>query len=159
MGPPVTDLRLRRATAADSDRLWRWRNDPETRRASFSDAEVPRADHERWLADTLRRGDRRLYVAVEVDTEVGTARLDLDGGDAVVNVTVAPEWRGRGVATALLRALADEAFTDPGIVRLIARVKAANAASRAAFARAGFRMETEGDVTTLVRERAEVRVP
>lgn len=151
-------IRLRRATAADTDRLWRWRNDPDTRRASFSDAEVPRADHERWLADTLGRPDRRLYVAVADGADVGTARLDVEGGDAVVNVTVAPEWRGRGVATALLRALVDEAFADPALARLVARVKASNPASRTAFERAGFRVTTDGEVTILVCDRARVGV-
>lgn len=151
-------VRLRRATAADADRLWRWRNDPETRRASLSDGEIPRADHERWLADTLGRADRRLYVALAGDAEVGTARLDLAGADAVVNVTVAPEWRGRGVATALLRALVDEAFGDPAVARLVARVKASNPASRTAFERAGFRVAVDGEVTTLVRARATVPV-
>lgn len=151
-------IRMRGATAADSDRLWRWRNDPDTRRGSFSDAEVSRADHERWLADTLGRGDRRLYIAVAGDADVGTGRLDIDGGDAVVGVTVAPEWRGRGVGTALLRALADEAFADPAVTRLVARVKASNPASRAAFERAGFHVVDDGEVATLVRERARVRV-
>jgi RimJ/RimL family protein N-acetyltransferase len=155
----VTGLRLRRATAADSDRLWRWRNDAETRRASFSEAEVPRADHERWLAETLARSDRRLYVAVAGDADVGTARLDVAGDEAVVNVTVAPEWRGRGVATALLRALVDEAFADATVTRLVARVRASNPASRAAFERAGFRLTADGEVATLVRERAGAAVP
>ena len=154
----MTALRLRPATAADSERLWRWRNDAETRRASFSDLEVPRADHERWLADTLGRTDRRLYVALIDDTEVGTARLDIDGVAADVNVTVAPECRGRGVATALLRALVDVAFADTTVTRLVARVKASNPASRAAFERAGFRVTTDGEVTTLVRDRARMAV-
>jgi RimJ/RimL family protein N-acetyltransferase len=144
---------LRPATAADSERLWRWRNDADTRRASFSDAEVPRSDHERWLADTLARADRRLYVAVADGVDVGTARLDLEGADAVVNVTVAPEWRGRGVATALVRALVHEAFADPALRRLVARVKSTNPASRAAFERAGFHAVADRDVATLVRER------
>lgn len=154
----MTTVRLRRATPADAERLWHWRNDPETRRASFSDAEVSRADHEQWFAETLGRPDQRLYVALVGDADVGTARLDVAGGEAVVSVTVAPEWRGRGVATALLRALADEAFADAALTRLIAHVKASNPASRAAFERAGFRVISDRDVATLVRERARVAV-
>ena len=39
----MAELRFRKADLADSDRLFAWRNDPETRRGSVSTAEVPRA--------------------------------------------------------------------------------------------------------------------
>jgi RimJ/RimL family protein N-acetyltransferase len=159
----ATRVRLRAASADDAARLLRWRNDPETRRASFTEAEVRPADHERWLADTLARADRRLYVALAGDEEVATARLDLEGAEAEVSITVAPEWRGRGLATAVLRALADEAFGRLALSRLVARVKGSNPASRAVFERAGFHRIADGgataDVTTLVRERPGARTP
>ncbi len=131
-------VRLRPALASDAITLWRWRNDPQTRAASFSGVTVELAEHERWLQETLGRADRRLYVAHADGRDVATARLDVQGADAVVSLTVAPEWRGRGIATRVLRALVAEAFGAPGLRRLVARVKPDNAASRAAFERAGF---------------------
>ena len=154
-----TCVRLRTATPDDAGQLLAWRNDPETRRASFSETEVARADHERWLAETLSRGDRHLYVAVADGRDVGTARLDVCGAEAEVSITVAPEWRGRGLATAMLRALTDEAFDRLALSRLVARVKASNPGSRAVFERVGFRETADGAVTTLVRERSRTQSP
>ena len=137
-------VRLRPALSSDAVTLWRWRNDPQTRAASFSDGAVERAEHERWLQDTLGRTDRRLYVAQADGRDVATARLDVQGTDAVVNLTVAPEWRGRGIGTHVLRALVAEAFEGAGLRRLVARVKPDNAASRAAFEHAGFTRAASG---------------
>ena len=147
-------LRLRAASGTDGEMLWRWRNDPETRSASFDGGVVPLDRHLAWLAATLARGDRRLYVVERDGVAVGTARLDLDGGMAEVSITVAPEARGQGVGTAALEALAAEAFGPLGLARLVARVKSQNRASRVAFERAGFRVVADGDVITLACEAA-----
>lgn len=144
-------LRLRPATRADRDLLWRWRNDPDTRRASFDAEEIPRERHARWLEDTLARADRRLYVAVLDGTDVATARLDIAGREAEVSLTVAPEQRGRGVGAQVLEALAREAAAGLAIFRLIARVRPENAASRRAFERAGFHLVEAGESLTLAR--------
>lgn len=147
----MTTVRLRPARAADADRLFIWRNDPETRRASFNGAEVTRLEHERWLASALVRPDRRLYVALVDGVEAGAVRLDLAGEEAEVSVTVAPEWRGRGVGGLALRAVAAEAFGALGLHRLTAKIKQSNPASRGAFERAGFRVIADGEIATLVR--------
>jgi RimJ/RimL family protein N-acetyltransferase len=150
-------VRLRPALSSDAITLWRWRNDPQTRAASFADGVIELADHERWLQDTLGRADRRLYVAHAEGRDVATARLDVEGTEAVVSVTVAPEWRGRGIGTHVLRALVTEAFDGAGLRRLVARVKADNAASRAAFEHAGFTTATaaaDDGAVVFVCERA-----
>jgi RimJ/RimL family protein N-acetyltransferase len=147
-------VRLRPALSSDAVILWRWRNDPQTRAASFSGGAVGLAEHEQWLQDTLSRADRRLYVAHAEGRDVATARLDVQGTEAAVSLTVAPEWRGRGIGTHVLRALVAEAFGAAGLRRLVARVKPDNAASRAAFERAGFSPAGGDDgALTLVCER------
>jgi RimJ/RimL family protein N-acetyltransferase len=144
-------VRLRPALSSDAVTLWRWRNDPQTRAASFSGDAVELAEHERWLHDTLGRTDRRLYVAHAEGRDVATARLDVQGTEAVVSLTVAPEWRGRGIGTHVLRALVAEAFGAAGLGRLVARVKPDNPASRAAFEHAGFvRTAAAGDDGALI---------
>lgn len=150
--PAVT---LRPALSSDAITLWRWRNDAQTRAASFSGDPVELAEHERWLQETLGRADRHLYVAHAEGRDVATARLDVQGTEAVVSLTVAPEWRGRGIGTHVLRALVAEAFGAPGLRRLVAHVKADNAPSRSAFVSAGFTLVASGDdgALTLVCER------
>ena len=150
----AASVRLRAASAADCERVGSWRNDPETRAASFESAEIPWDTHVRWFGDALSREDRRILV-VEADGEpAGTVRLDIAGADATVSIHLAREWRGRGVGTRALTALADLAFGELAIGRLLASVKANNHASLAAFAKAGFVRVASGAVVELERRRA-----
>jgi len=68
---------------------------------------------------------------------VGTARLDQDRGAWEVSITVAPEERGKGLASALLAGLEEHA-RERGVGILTARIRTDNAASVAAFKRAGY---------------------
>jgi spore coat polysaccharide biosynthesis predicted glycosyltransferase SpsG len=119
----AADLVARPATLQDSRLLWQWRNDPATRAASRSSAEVSWDDHLRWLTSSLPRTDRRLLV---IETPggtdgraeaVGTVRWDLTGAPGAnaeglpgagrqweVSITVAPQRRGQSLAGPLLRA-------------------------------------------------------
>ena len=137
VSPPVM-VTLRPAIHEDCQRVWRWRNDEETRRASFDSSPIPFETHERWFLDSLRRPGRKIYLVVAGDRPSGVVRLDVTGCEATVSIHLAPEWRGRGVGPRALEALADVAFGPLGLVRLVARIKADNAASLAAFRRAGF---------------------
>ena len=148
---------LRPAVPADRLALWRWRNDPETRRASFNQAEIPLEDHTRWFEESLARPDRRIYVVQAAGVDAGSVRLDLSGDEATANINLDPEWRGRGIGARALRALCREAFESLGLARLTARVKADNSASRVAFERAGFQVINEGDPLILARP-ARLRV-
>jgi spore coat polysaccharide biosynthesis predicted glycosyltransferase SpsG/RimJ/RimL family protein N-acetyltransferase len=146
----VAGITVRRATAADSDLLLAWRNDPLTRRWSVTTDPVPVDDHRRWLAKALT--DRVLLVAEEHGTPIGTVRFDPRGpGEAEVSITLAPAARGRALAGPVLGAAHDEL---PG-VRVVARVHRDNHASRRLFAAAGYRpagLPPDGPFEFTVRE-------
>ncbi len=148
-----THVSLRPARRTDRDLLWRWRNDPDTRRASLDQREIPLEEHARWFEDTLSRADRRLYLATVDGADVATARLDVSEREAVVSITVAPEHRGQHLAAPVLAALAQQAADGLGIARLVAQVRPENVASRRAFERAGFRVTEAGSPLILVREQ------
>jgi RimJ/RimL family protein N-acetyltransferase len=152
--PRVTDVRLRAARLDDCARVWTWRNHPDTRRVSFEQAPIPFDTHEAWFRASLGRPDRRLYVILVEGSDGGTARLDITGAEAEVSINLAPECRGRGIGPAALERLADTAFGELGLGRLIARIKADNAVSLAAFERAGFARVAEGSAVILARDCA-----
>lgn len=149
----VASVTLRLAQPEDSHRVWTWRNDQETRQASFDSAMIPLHLHEVWFRESLRRADRRIYIVLADETESGMVRLDISGREAEVSINLAPEWRGRGVGTLALRALAEQAFGSLELESLVALVKAGNMTSRAVFRAAGFLVDHEGDVVRLVRAR------
>ena len=150
----VFSVTLRPATLGDCRRIWIWRNDPESRRASFDSDPIPFETHQAWFSASLGREDRKLYVIVAEGKESGVVRLDLSGREAQVSIHLAPEWRFRGVGPAALQAVADLAFGPFGLERLVARVKPDNQASVAAFERAGFtRLKVGPTVFTFIRSR------
>ena len=145
-------VKLRPAAMVDCQRIWVWRNDPETRAASFDTAEIPWDEHQRWFSASLERPDRRIYLITVEDRPQGVARLDVVGSEAAVSIHLAPEARGRGIGTAVLQELARSALAERDVRRLVASVKVDNLPSRGAFANAGFtNVATVDGVVTLER--------
>ena len=87
---PAREVRLRPAIASDCERVWVWRNDPETRAASLDTEPIPWEVHEPWFNETLRRPDRRVYIVVADGRDAGAVRLDVADAEARVNIHLAP---------------------------------------------------------------------
>jgi RimJ/RimL family protein N-acetyltransferase len=95
-------LTARRAQAGDAELLRGWRNDPETRRRSFTKTTVSVAEHEAWLHARLASERTAIWIFSDGDVAVGQVRADVDGEVAEVSIVVAPERRGRGYGKAML---------------------------------------------------------
>jgi UDP-2,4-diacetamido-2,4,6-trideoxy-beta-L-altropyranose hydrolase len=116
-----------------------WRNDPTAVRFSTTGRAVSEEEHERWFA-TIRRADSRtkLWIGEEDGAPVGQVRIDADDDGGTVSIAVGAEHRGRGIGTAMLRALLAEVSRASGTEHLIALVRPDNAASLRAFQAVGF---------------------
>jgi RimJ/RimL family protein N-acetyltransferase len=134
---------LRPAADDDAKLLWHWANDPAVRAASFNSARIPWRTHEAWFAKRLARPQSaRIYIAHarSGNAPVGQVRLEKSAPTrAVVSVVVAPDQRGRGIGAALIHAGCMRAAQDLGVSRVLAYIRDDNAASIAAFERAGFK--------------------
>ena len=130
-------LVLRAATMGDSQLLLDWRNDPDTRLASFQTEEVSPTDHREWMAASLASGSRHLLIGELESRPIGVIRLDVAGGEAVISITIAPEARGSGLAAPMLRKALQQA-AQLGLSRVEARIRSENDASIRAFSAAGF---------------------
>lgn len=137
----ATQFNIRDVRADDSERLWRWANDPIVRASAFSTAPIPRETHERWFAQKLSDPDTVLLVAeTPAGQPVGQIRFDLRSGgeEADVDVTVDPGMRGRGLGARLITdGVAILGLRRPACA-VRALVRPTNRASRTAFERAGF---------------------
>jgi len=143
---------IRRATSEDGALLLAWRNDPITRKMFVHQKEVLLEEHRAWLDETLNRDDRVLLIGEVLDQRpIGVVRFDISQGQsfAEISITIAPQARGRGFASRLLRsAIAHfSAGSHPQFsrIRLIARIRHENAASVACFRRVGFSVISEDD--------------
>src|SRR4051812_10417834 len=137
--PAPAVQRYRPARAADAELLLAWRNDAAVRAVSHTTDEVAPAEHAAWLSRVLADPDRTLLVVERDGEPVGTVRFDREGDEATLSVTVASEQRGRGVGVQAIRESTElELAARPELTRVVALVKAENAASQRAFERAGY---------------------
>jgi len=145
-------LTLRPATMADARALFDWRNDVLTRAASHDTQVLTWSGHLSWLTQTLANPSRRLLIAEEHGRAVGTLRVDQDpDGLAVLSWTVAPDARGTGVATRMVKQIADVLAATQA---LRAEIKQDNPASAKVAVAAGLHLSRrEGEVLHFLRER------
>jgi RimJ/RimL family protein N-acetyltransferase len=143
-------ITLRRAGWRDLSRLYRWRNDAETRAMMRGTAPIGRLEHLAWWLRLCQRSRQspvaaRQFVAEdEVGAPIGAGRLDIVGVVADFDLLVAPDARGRGYGTALIGALVEEAAAL-GCRRCTAVVRVENLGSRRAFLRNRFTLIGSAD--------------
>jgi RimJ/RimL family protein N-acetyltransferase len=139
VGPPPAGpgLSLRAATLDDAALLRQWRNDPVTRANSRNTGEITNDEHMAYLHAVLPNTDRKLLIAELEGAPIGQVRLDKKGSNAEISLTVAPEARGGGLSSWLLRA-AEPLARELGVTTLLAEIHPDNQASIKAFKRAGY---------------------
>lgn len=132
-------IRIRAATLDDAKMLWEWRNEPETRAASFNTQPIGYDEHARWFLKKIADPGTRFLIAADGEgRDVGYARLDIEGDGAEINLSVDKRHRGRGLGAAMIRAASRFAVEELKLRRVVAHIKPDNKASVAAFRRAGF---------------------
>ena len=123
----------------DARLLWQWANDPDTRRNAFTHAPVAYKDHVRWLERKLASDSCAMWMFSDDDATVGQVRFDIAGHVADIDISVAPERRGRGYGRTMLAQAVENLRGERGInVRPRAVVLAHNAASLRMFKACGF---------------------
>jgi RimJ/RimL family protein N-acetyltransferase len=141
-------LRLRPVEEGDEELLYTWVNDPEARRSAFLPEPVGWEEHRNWFARRLADGGTLIYIAeLPGALPAGQARFEINrDGDAVVDVGVDRNWRGLGLAPALLERATRLLFAGSGAHRAVALVRPENEPSLRAFRRAGYRREGQRSV-------------
>lgn len=134
--PPIT---LRAATLEDCRRLWVWRNEPDTRAASFESEIIPYEEHERWFSNSFSQLDTQIFIVVNAQGhEVGYVRFKVTGNCAEVSTSIDSNERAKGYGSAAVRAGAELLLSAGRVQRIVALVKCWNTASVRTFERAGF---------------------
>lgn len=147
--PPAAGWQLRRAVPEDAPAFVRMMADPEV----FGQLlQLPHPDAEFWrqrLQDQRSqagRGDLHL-VALAGDEVVGSAGLHVASPmprrrhAMSLGISVARGWQGRGVGSALMAALCDQADNWLGVLRLELTVFADNQPAQALYRKFGFEPE------------------
>lgn len=130
---------LREASEDDDRLLFDWVNHPDSLEGKLlTETEIDWDTHAGWLGRRLDDQDSAIWIAEVAGKPVGQVRVEKRQSGLEVDVFLAPEARGAGIACQMIEQAAGEcASLWPG-VPLIARVRPENMASRRLFARAGF---------------------
>ena len=146
-------IELRKATFEDSQHLWLWRNDDETRRNSKSHAPVSWDDHSRWFEQALRNPDRLILMMTINQTPVGMVRFDRDTAlpdTLVVSIAVDQSQRGAGLGRRMLPQACAKGLAAFGANILLAEIADFNRASQRIFEACGFVRSGPGSDTSFL---------
>lgn len=148
-------LQLRTANTADCDLIWRWRNDPRTRQASFSSGKIELVTHRDWYQRVLNNPRQHLLIGSIVGQDIGVLRYDMSttnthDNHTEVSVYLDPDLHGIGLGSALIAAGSRWLkIAQPTISRIAAQVRCNNPASHRAFLNAGFE-ETDSSTDSII---------
>jgi RimJ/RimL family protein N-acetyltransferase len=141
-------LWFRPAGEEDARLFWEWANDPIARRWSFAPDVIRWEDHTRWFVGKLADSKCLLLVFADGDSPLGQVRFDLAGREAVISISLANHFRGKGYGTRVLRAACGEVFARP-IDSVLALIRPGNEVSIRMFEAVGFRSDGEQTVRGL----------
>jgi RimJ/RimL family protein N-acetyltransferase len=99
-------MKLRLANINDSDFLFKWSNDPQTRKASGNRQLIQREEHEEWLRLSLQDPDKQIFIAEEKGIPVGIVRVHHQKGTYELSWTVSPHARGRKIGKNIVAQIA-----------------------------------------------------
>lgn len=132
-------LTLRKATLADADLLYRWRNDERIRLFSLNPKPISYEHHLIWYKNALKNDDRVMYVILFDNKPVGCIRFDIIEQHAEISIYVDPDQQHHGFGSeALNQAIALFSNTYPYVKSVKAKVLPNNTASHHLFTKLGF---------------------
>jgi len=130
------ELKIRMATMDDAELLFRWANDPETRKNSFNSNIIRWEDHIKWLNSKIYDPKSNIYILTLDNSPIGTTKTE-QTSDTIIGITVAPEYRGKGLGSAMIKKTCEK-YWESNDNDIFAYIKSMNVKSKNVFEKAGF---------------------
>ena len=137
----INYFKIRAAEPRDCIDVFLWRNDRISRKMSLNGERISLDEHVLWFASALSDPLCSIYICENMEDGVGYAvvRFVVRFDVATVSISLAPNVRGKGLSSNLLRSTINLFVkSNPGIVTLKAYVKHVNLSSRRMFDNLGF---------------------
>ena len=132
-------IELIKATINDSKLLYEWATDQEVRKASFNTDDFSYESHCEWLKNQLNRKDCDIFLCRINNNLVGQTRLYYENNQALINYSIANQYRGKGYATLMIKEVINYVFSNyPKINTFVAEVKDDNLPSIKVFKKLEF---------------------
>ena len=150
-------LCLRKATEADAEILFRWRNEPETRANSFHTEPISYEEHVAWLAAALHNPAQEIYIFCDDDVPIGQVRLSTEEDVATISYSIDVAYRAQGLGQAMLRCV-EKLCAERGTPRVLrGYVKKENIASQRIFEKLDYKAAGAQKMDCLLYMKSELQ--
>ncbi len=139
------EITYRRANADDVLLIYEWANDKVSRENSYFSEAIPLETHKAWFTKKLADPASLIYIAELNHEPAGMIRYDVLEDHAVVGVSVAEQFRGKGLAPEFLKGTA-KLYFERNRMPVEAFIKTHNQASIRSFEKAGYKKTREEKV-------------
>ncbi|MDD5433502.1 MAG: GNAT family N-acetyltransferase [Candidatus Pacebacteria bacterium] len=132
-------VKLRKADSSDIEFLWHLRNQPEVFKFFKNPKPVAFQEHLAWIMPILEGVSSKELFVIEVEgKQAGQVRMDIEGEEAQISVSLLPKFQGKGIAYVALKMMVEKMKKKKKIKILQAEIHQDNIASQKLFARLGF---------------------
>jgi spore coat polysaccharide biosynthesis protein SpsF len=132
-------MNLRKSNFEDWRTLLDWRNDPVSRKNSFTENEISELEHINWYKQSLKNDKREFYILEENSTPIGVIRSDkCESDEFVLSWNISSKFRGKGYGNIIL-----ELFLKNKKGTFIAEIKPDNLPSILIVEKNGFKKEND----------------
>lgn len=130
-------IHIREINEKDKELTFEWANDILTRESSFNSHSISFEEHSQWFNNKLKE-KAKYYILEVTNNPAAIVRFDIDDAKIIVGITVAPIYRGKGLAPVFLRTACKRFTEETGLDVIYAYIKKTNIASKKSFTKAGF---------------------
>lgn len=122
------------------DILFNWSNEKETRKNSFSNKTIFYEEHKEWYTSKIKDKKNIFLVFKFDDIPFGQVRLEpYNKKHYLVGISLSKNYRGKGLASVILKLATDYFFNKFKGYRIIAEIKSGNEKSVKIFENVGFK--------------------
>ena len=138
---------IKKASSIDSEDIFRWRNDKNTRLMAKNSKEIDRGIHEKWFTERLADRNCYLYLGIKNKKKIGVVRFDYDAikKQSEVSINLNPEERGKKLSVVLLQQSILK-YMKINKFSLISTIKKNNIASKKIFKKCNFSYMESSDL-------------
>ena len=121
--------------------LLEWANEESTVKSRFNNSLIKTDEHNKWFARAIENNDiLHLIGSIDKNNKIGQIRFERwKYNEATIDITIAKQWRGRGLGTKLLEMGVQSVKENwPEIIVFRSEIKMSNTASQKLFEKGGF---------------------
>ncbi len=131
-------ISLRKVVRNDEKLIFNWVNDPEVRKWSFNKKLILLDDHKIWFEKKILDPNLSMWIFEVNKSPMGLVRLEKDNDDIVLHYLLAPQARGKGFASKMLKMAVKEIISYRQKIKVFAYTLPGNIASIKSLKKAGF---------------------